>query len=358
MAAAAGALALWGGCARIDVPEPDSKNAIVFSARMQLLKDDASTKAGTFKEDFEVGDKIAVFGRRHGNNQSTDVFGETDPDTGIGTGTLVEKTSATAWTYSPLKAWYWLTEGDYYDFLAVYPSDKGTTRMDVPGNLTIQTHYSVNASNYDLLYALCRRYGSDNDRISAVPLEFRHALCAVRIILDNDSNGSDITINSYEFTHMVVSADAKATMNGIGNPEITWINTTRYSEPVRTVTPDAFLAGQNNSGVHSYTGDYDFFIPTALDATSNGVADDEGHMPHLHIRYTPKNQSAIDANILLKSIVKDSFNGDNTPVDTWESGVRYTYHIKIRLDGGVQITVITTEWEEISAETPGVMIDE
>lgn len=349
IAAAAGALAIWGGCARLAVPEePDGKNAIGFNAGTLLLQDDAPTKAGTFKGDFAIGDKIAVFGRRYGNSQTTDVFNRTE----------VEKTSATEWTYSPLKAWYWLSTGDYYDFLGVYPSDKGTSRMDVPGNLAVHTHYSLSTSNYDLMYALHRRYGSDNDRISAVPLEFRHALCAVRIILDNDSNGSDITINSYEFTHMVVSADAKATMNGIGNPEITWINTTRYSEPVRTVTPDAFLAGKNNSGVHSYTGDYDFFIPTALDATSNGVADDEGHMPHLHIRYTPKNQSAIDANILLKSIVKDSFNGDNTPVDTWESGVRYTYHIKIRLDGGVQITIITTEWEEISAETPGVMIDE
>lgn len=359
MAAAAGALALWGGCARIDVPEPDSKNAIVFNARMQLLKDDASTKAGTFKEDFEVGDKIAVFGRRHGNNQSTDVFGETDPDTGIGTGTLVEKTSATAWTYSPLKAWYWLTEGDYYDFLGVYPSGKGTVRMDIPGNLAIETHYSISQSNYDLMYALYRRhYGSEADRRSAVPLVFRHTLSAVRIIFDNDSNSQDITINSYQFTHMIVSADAKATMDGIGNPDITWINTTRNSDAVRSVTPTATLAGKGKTGAHRYTGDFDFFIPTALNATSNGIAGNEDYMPHLTVRFTPAGQQAVvETSLLLKDIQRDPLNGDTTPVDIWEPGVRYTYHISIRMDGAVQITVVTTRWEEISAETPGVMID-
>lgn len=357
MAAAAGALALWGGCARIDVPEPDSKNAIVFSARMQLLKDDASTKAGTFKEDFEVGDKIAVFGRRHGNNQSTDVFGETDPDTGIGTGTLVEKTSATAWTYSPLKAWYWLTEGDYYDFLAVYPSDKGTTRMDVPGNLTIQTHYSVNTSNYDLLYALCRRYGSEHDRTSAVPLNFSHALSAVRIIFDNDSNTQDITIDSYEFTHMVVDAYAETTMDVIGHPEILWINTVRNASAIRRVEPGALLTGKSKSGEHRYTGAFDFMIPTSLDATSNGIEGDQEHMPQLVVRFTPAGQSTIESAILLKNIQRDPMNGDTTPVNIWEPGIRYTYHVSIRLDGGVQIYVITTEWDNVYAETPGVMID-
>ena len=99
MAAVAGALVLWGGCARIDDPEPDGKNTIGFNPGTLLLQDDAPTKAGTLKGgDFEIGDKIAVFGRRYGNSQTSDVFNNT----------VVEKTSATEWTYAPLKAWYWL----------------------------------------------------------------------------------------------------------------------------------------------------------------------------------------------------------------------------------------------------------
>lgn len=348
MAAVAGALFLWEGCARIAVPEPDGKNIIDFTPGAQLLKDDGPTKARTFKEgEFEIGDKIAVFGRRHGNNQTTDVFN----------GTIVEKKSASEWEYTPLKAWYWLTEGDYYDFLGVYPTGKGTSRMDVPGNLAIQTRYRVSNSNYDLMYAVYRRYGSDSDRISAVPLRFKHALSAVRIIFDNDSNAQDITINSYGFTDLVVEASAKATMDVIGNPEITWINTVRNASTIRSVAPGTLLTGKNNTGDHRYTGDFDFMIPTALDASSNGIADDEEHMPHLVVNFTPSGQSAIETSILLKSIQRDPLNGDTTPVDVWESGIRYTYHVSIRLDGGVQIYVITTEWDNVIAETPGVMID-
>ena len=348
IAAAACALFLWEGCARKAVPEPDGKNTIGFNVETLLLKDDVPTKAGTFKEgDFEVGDKIAVYGRRHGNNQTSDVFN----------GTIVEKKSASEWEYSPLKAWYWLTEGDYYDFLGVYPTGKGTSRMDVPGNLAIQTHYSMGYSNYDLMYALYRRYGNDSDRIATVPLDFLHALCAVKIVFENDSNGSGITINSYEFTNMVVDAYAKATIDGIGQPEITWINTARNSSAVRRVEPGALLVGKNDSGNHSYEGPFDFMIPTALNATSNGVANDEAHMPHLTVRFTPTGQSEIETSILLKDIQRNPLKGDTTPVDVWESGVRYTYHISIRLDGGVQITVITTEWDHVYAETPGVLIE-
>ena len=348
MAAVAGALFLLGGCASVAVPDPDVKNDISFTPGTQLLKDENPTKAGSFKEgDFEIGDKIAVFGRRYGNSQTSEVFN----------GTIVEKTGASQWEYTPLKAWYWLTEGDYYDFLGVYPTGKGTSRMNIPGNLAIQTHYSISYSNYDLMYALYRRYGNDNDRISTVPLSFRHALSAVRIIFDNDSNTQDITVDSYEFTNMVVDADAKATMNGIGNPEILWINTVRNSSAIRRVEPETPLTGKNHSGDHRYTGAFDFMIPTALDASSTGLADDEEHMPHLVVRFTPTGESTIETSILLKSIQRDPLNGDTTPVDVWEPGIRYTYHISIRLDGDVQIYVITTEWDNVYAETPGVLIN-
>ena len=350
IAAAAGALAIWGGCARLAVPEePDGKNAIGFNAGALLLQDDAPTKAGTLKEgkEFVVGDKIDVFGRRYGNSRYDEVFN----------GTTVTKTSATEWEYSPPKAWYWLSEGDYYDFLGVYPSGKGTSRIDGLENLAIKTPYSLSTDNYDLMYALYRRSGSDPDRIAAVPLDFHHVLCVVRIVFINDSNDSDITIDSYKFTNMVVSADAKATMDAIGKPEITWINTTRNSSTARSATPGSKLYGKNTSDKpHSYTGAYDFFIPTALDATSNGTAGDQEHMPHLIIQFTA-GQSSIEKSILLKDIQRNPFKGDTTPVDVWEAGVRYTYNISIRLDGGVQITVITTEWDNIYAETPGVMIE-
>ena len=38
-------------------------------------------------------------------------------------------------------------------------------------------------------------------------------------------------------------------------------------------------------------------------------------------------------------------------------GVKYTYHVVIRLDGDVLVTVITTDWDRFDAETPGLLID-
>ena len=336
------------GCAHVAVPETDdSQAAIGFIPGAMLLNDDAGTKAAVFKEgDFQNDDIIAVFGRHHGINDPTDIF----------VNTPVQNKGEDYWVYSPLKHWNWLSEGDYYDFLSVYPSGKGTARMDIPGNLAILTHYDLSDSdnnNYDLMYALYRRHYSRVDE--PVPLNFHHTLSAVRVVFENDSNNQDITVNSYEFTHMVISADAKATMDGIGNPEVTWIDAIHSADAIRQVTPGALLKGKKYSGEHSYTGPFDFFIPTALDATSDGSAD-ESKMPHLHISYT-SGQTQQEADILLKSISRNPLNGDHTPVEVWEPGVRYTYNINIRMDGGVQIIVVTTEWDNIYAETPGVMID-
>ena len=38
-------------------------------------------------------------------------------------------------------------------------------------------------------------------------------------------------------------------------------------------------------------------------------------------------------------------------------GIKYTYNVVIRLDGDVLISVVTTEWDDVVAETPGLLIE-
>ena len=54
--------------------------------------------------------------------------------------------------------------------------------------------------------------------------------------------------------------------------------------------------------------------------------------------------------------VKQARYGSAETIPEWEPGIKYTYNITIRLDGDVLVTVITTEWDEVVAETPGILI--
>ena len=44
-------------------------------------------------------------------------------------------------------------------------------------------------------------------------------------------------------------------------------------------------------------------------------------------------------------------------ITSWESGVKYRYILEMRIGVGVVVTVKTTPWDVVEAETPGLMID-
>ena len=355
---AAAALALFlGGCFRIDDPEPGDGFPIAFDAGHKLLRHDA-TKAdddlitGT---EFEDTDAITVFGRRHGATDEEVVF----------PGTTVTK-EGSEWSYSPHRFWKWESDSDYYDFIGVYPADDEATRMEIPGNLAVKVPYDVeNNDHYDLLLAGSRRYGNIAGRMDAVELTFNHALSAVRVVVVNESQDVDITLDAYWFQYVIVKAWAKATFDAFGDPEFSWIDTQRKGESyhVRPVTPAMKLWGKshvdpaaNPPRKSQYSGEFDLFIPADLTETSNGSSS-ELYMPHLILQYTVGSDPQTTQYLLLKDIQRNPRGGDTTPIDRWEPGVKYVYTINIRLDGGVIVTVTTTPWDPVMAETPGLLID-
>ena len=78
-------------------------------------------------------------------------------------------------------------------------------------------------------------------------------------------------------------------------------------------------------------------------------------MPRLNVGFTA-NDTPLTPSILLKDIQRTKYDTED-PITVWEPGIRYTYHIGIRLDGGIVVRVVTTEWDEIEAETPGLLIE-
>ncbi|MBQ9548024.1 MAG: fimbrillin family protein [Bacteroidales bacterium] len=347
--AAAAALSLLGGCVRIADPglKPFSEGTIGFEAGSLLLRSDAPSRAGSFKDsDFAVDESILMFGQYHDNVNNSIIFN----------GTPITK-HASSWDYSPGRAWVWTSEGDWYDFLAAYPTDKGTSVMDISGNLAIKTDYALASDNYDLLYAAKRRNGNEADLTAVVPMTFRHVLSAVQVVVNNESKYASFTLDSYEFRHLIVQASAKATMDGFGDPEFSFINTVRNGSSVRGYSSLATtLTGTKVSGTHSFEGDFDLFIPGPLDAASNGSSSEE-YMPQLVLKYTPDGGVQQTESILLKDIQRDPLHGDTSTIGVWSSGIKYTYYVNIRLDGGVLVTVVTTDWDPVEAETPGLLIE-
>ena len=91
--------------------------------------------------------------------------------------------------------------------------------------------------------------------------------------------------------------------------------------------------------------DWDLMIPQNLypsDATA----------PTLEVVY---NNGGSD--ITLSVTLKDIKNQNNLAITSWESGVKYHYVIELRIGVGVVVTVKTTPWDIVEAETPGLMID-
>lgn len=326
----------------------------------EVLMTGEGTKTSTLNENttFSDGQQFRVYARRIGEGSNTRVFGDD--------GTLVEWDETNGkWVYSPLCYWYWVNQSNYYDFLAVYPDPDGSgqsERMtdgagnDIPGNLAIQKSYSI-TDNYDLLMAGTRRTGADaTTRTDKVPLTFRHMLSAVKVVVTNESEAASLTLNSIKFDNLIHSANAKVTIDATGQPEFSWIDTQRKSDEVTVYTNSSDPALTTSSRTFDPAA-YDLFIPADLTVAIDGSLNpDSSKLPHLIINFTPAGDSAIERSIPLPDIHKSRYGTDD-PLLEWEPGRKYTYNISIRLDGGVIVTVITTEWDEIIAETPGLLIE-
>ncbi len=331
------ALSAVTGCVKAYDPASEHGNAIRFEAGSLLLDDNATSK-GTPVEgtEYPAGSTFTVFGSHYSGGSETEVF----------SGETVTKQAAGYLTYDNPKLWIWKVPGDYYDFVAVNPAGKGTSRMPVAGNIALSTSYDITVEDYDLMAATSRRRGNVLNPKDVVQMQFDHMVSAVRIVVINSSESKEVTIDGISFRNLTVCGDAKATLDAAGNTNLSWINTERSSALVLETLPDEVIPPGER-----YNGEWNLMIPQRLDQAV-GASPIEENMPRLLISYTPDGLSQTTAEIALKNIERS----DGTPITSWEMGVKYIYYVSMRLDGGVLVRIETTAWDPVEAETPGLLI--
>ncbi len=322
--------------------------AIRFSAGPALTVQEApATKFGAMKEGFTTaGETVRVYTRR--NTDGSPVFNG-DAVTWDGS----------AWSYDNIRYWNWTSSSDYYDFLAVYqPAGMAISptfdNAAIP--LRLSASYNAAAAQYDLMLAGTRRKYEDENHLSPVSLEFRHMLSAVTFKLTNLSNATQVRLDGYHFENIVTqgTASVSADYDSEGNPAFAWSETSRQATPTGgSVSASAaelsgripWTVGTNRTKTVDL---YDLMIPQSHE----GKIGADGY-PVLVVDYTPIGFSPGHAEILLKDI---PVTGGTTPITGWEAGTKYCYEINIDPDAGAKVRVIVMPWDDVQAETPGLLL--
>lgn len=406
--AAGGALLMAGCCIRLDNPAPSNSKEISFSAGPALLQDGA-TKTGTLKTgtSFSTGDAFLAWAWHDAAHQFFS-FGKTTP---------VTLESNGLWDYAPHQFWNWRGTGDFYDFLAVYPADADITPFQAylgNSNLKASVDYEPVNDQYDLMAAGLRR---TDGSMGPVSLSFEHALSAVSVELKNaegsNVNGQplSITLKSIKFLNIVSESTITAIFDGTSmsfqrpglqntlsavlgpdvptNPYPTvapgygfpsqriigslteWLQDKQdltmdaadlanaiYQDQVWTLTDSEYSdwIAHENSGLSSAEAlalreqihleqDWDLMIPQSLNA--------ENQLPSLEIVYNKGDENDVRETLPLNEIKNQA---TNQPITVWNPGIKYHYEIELRIGVGIVVTVSTTPWEVVEAETPGLMI--
>jgi hypothetical protein len=332
------------GCSKPTVTDVDG-GEINFSASAVRLETDTKS-GGTLDErtEFTVGNSIRVFGWHHQTSELVfNVYGQT-----------VTKTEADPWYYSPKKKWRW-QDSDYYDFFAV-PDGVSAIPSDVePFSLSVS--YDATDSQYDLLMAGARHKISDSNPSRVVDFNFQHMLSAVKVIFYKYTGGEAIVVSSYHFRDLIVSADVEGYWDdGYKKFDSRLANTLRldsdqfgedriepWSSPYLTNSTDPYDPGF-----------YDLLLPQDLDPDSGAPSLVVHYMDNTVNPETLKPNEYSSGLIPLKDIpvkgTSDQF------ITRWEAGHKYIYEVHILFNGGVLVNVVTTEWDEVPAQTPGLMI--
>ena len=341
-AALTGCILLATGCIWKGSLDPDGE-AIRFTASSPLLREDATK--GTPKEGttFSVGDAFVAWSWHNATAEHL-TYGLTTPIT-LGAGGT--------WDYDPHQFWNWRTGSDYYDFLAIYPAGKDishTAPSPTSENqfLKASVNYNATSDQFDLMAAGLRR---TDKSIETVHLTFQHLLSAVTVKVTNsvssvNSVGSPLTITlkSCKFNNLISEAPITVTFDG--SQLVTSAEGGRGNTPVLGFTTDNTELAPGASCSYPTSSPWDLMVPQNLNP-------DGSLLPTLEIVYTKGDLTDVQQELYLKDIPNKA---TGVPITEWKAGYKYSYEIELRIGVGIMVKVTTTPWEEIAAETPGLMI--
>lgn len=359
------AAALWsGGCTRQPLPDSDGGEIRFGAGAVQLEETKGSYPQNTLDQrtSFEINDEIAVYAWHQYEGQQ--VFDDRVDNRAIVT--CVDP-AVDDWTYSDKKKWSW-HDNDYYDFLAVTKKVGGaaltpgsvTTIAPTSGNtFSLSVPYDARRDHYDLMMAGTRRRVTDVDPSAVVQLDFRHMLCAVRVVFYRDFGSQKFVVTSYGFSDLIVAANIVWGWDETDKVCKVSLDNTEHNHQARfgfdRESDKPWLDSRNfefdngyDPGHYDSAYHYDLLIPQNLDST-----DSPSLVVKLHDNVDPAFNPYEPDPIPLKDI---KIKNTDTPITAWEPGKVYTYEVHILLNGGVLVNVITTEWDEVEAQTPGLMI--
>lgn len=325
---------LTAGC--YEVNDLSREQAICFRAGSPLLNEN-NTKASTLKQSFSNGDTFYVIGAKTVSGHLEAVFGSlNDP--------MPVSYNGSAWTYSPTKSWD--PAASSYGFLAIArPSDETSTIQCDPSSFPFSASlsYDPTVRQYDLMVA-CNERTDPQQFKSGIPvhLQFYHTLSAVSVTVYNDSPSDAITLNSYGFKNLYTMATLTVE-HFEDTPQSSWmVKKFESSTFLKTIASTSLGPG---GSYYPASAVYDLMIPQDLDPVSTNI-------PKLVLNYT-HGGDIVETHINLKDI---KAVGSDNAITSWEKGTKYHYEIHIRYGGGIRVHVVTTPWEEVNAQTPGLLI--
>lgn len=364
-----GALLMAAGCSRTSYDPAPSTGEISFRAGSALLRDDAMTKGGSLKTAFDqasdaVGaasaDKFFVWGAKTISATKYTVFdGDAVTLKNLGADVSADNPYDDVWTYSPAR--FWDPGASQYDFMAISGPESASavscTPSD-PGRMEAQVTYSPldPGGQRDILAAF---YHRSPVTTGTVHFNFTHILSAVSVVIVNDSPTLPITLNSYQFKFIATSGTGRVLQNGANLATMntdSWISLGGYSSDLvlgsNPETP-ATLVRPSDDGYNFYPTSTitDLMIPQELQP-------EDPPFPQLVIDYgynDGEDHNVITSIRLHEIKVRGS---EDEYITEWKPGKKYNYEIHIRLGGGIYVTVTTTDWEVVNAETPGLAIYE
>lgn len=336
-----------GACVRYDdVAKQGEDKAISFTAGSALLRDDVTKSASLgWVEDggfFVYGSKT-VDNVRHTVFNGTEVF--------------------VAPSIYYVNTQYWDNNASRYDFLAISgPSSASgiTCNPESSGQISATLVCKPCEDPGELMVACHQRVPDGQTHVldmTEVPLQFDHLLSAVKVVVYNDSPHDDITLLSIGFRNLVTEGKVVVTQ-GTDAPTVSWPN------------PDSARKKNTSSLLYEWAPENGVLLKSGGDADSDDdtvahapVTDVWNLMipqdlnllslaPLLMVRYRHGSDEPVDSPISVKGI-KTISGGD---IFEWEAGVKYVYEVHIRYGGGIRVHVVTTEWDEVMAGTPGLIV--
>ena len=413
MATAMGCVLLLAGCSPLAV-DPARDNAIEFRAESMLLRNDATKTSGRMVgTDFQQGDSFYAWAWHDAVSQfmtfNPVVKGAIDWD----------YDSHLYWNWRGTGDYYdflalYPASSIHTEYLTPpSPTAQTQTSRLLKATVDYEAYTGGNdpqAGQYDLMAAGYRR--DENGLVTPVALTFRRLLSAVCVdVRYADASLNPITLKSCHFVNLVTHSTVSATFNGSNSNSGLNIDTgvpSRSNDAVLGPSISAntsLLPGHSLyldrlvSVLSSLSQDEDLVLTLAGDVYSDKVwnmtaaertawaaewvadnseisglaaalsnlSDPEDWDLMIPQNLNPSGVTAPTIEVVYNDGVsdislppvslKDIKNQSNLAITSWEAGVKYHYVIELRIGAGVVVTVKTTPWDIVEAETPGLMID-